>query len=231
VSEGRFDTVIIVAGGEGRRLGAPVPKQFLPLGGVPVLWHTLLAFHHYDPSLQIIVVLHPAWQDHWQETAAHLSPAIPYAVAGGGETRFHSVRNGLALARGIFTAVHDASRPLISPALLQRCFDAARRHGNAVPAIPVTDSLREVTAAGNRPVNRERFRSIQTPQIFPTPLLKKAFEQPYRPNFTDEATVVESLGEKIHLVEGERSNLKITTPFDMEVAEMLIRQQRKKQHP
>lgn len=220
------DAVIIVAGGEGRRLGGEVPKQFLPLGGVPVLWHTLRAFHRYDPSLQIIVVLHPAWTGHWQELSASLTPAITYRITAGGRTRFHSVRNGLALVEGDgLTAVHDASRPLVSEALLRRTFDAARGKGNAVPALPVTDSLREVTADGNRPVDRSRYRSIQTPQIFPTQLLKKAFRQPWEEAFTDEATVVEKTGERIHLTEGEKRNIKITTAFDLEVAEMILKKE------
>jgi len=218
------DVVIIVAGGEGRRLGGEVPKQFLPLAGTPVLWHTLRAFHDYDPSLQIIVVLHPSWTGHWKKISPSLRPAIDYQITGGGDTRFHSVQNGLALARpGGLTAVHDASRPLVSRELLERTFAAAREKGNAVPALPVTDSLREVTGDGNRPVDRSRYRSIQTPQIFPTQLLKKAFRQPWEPAFTDEATVVEKTGEKIHLTEGEEKNIKITTIFDMEVAEMLLK--------
>jgi len=218
------DTVIIVAGGEGRRLGGTVPKQFLPLGGLPVLWHTLLAFHRYDPALQIIVVLHPSWTDHWKKISATLLPAIPYDITEGGETRFHSVRNGLALAGdGGLTAVHDASRPLVTLQLLQRVFAAAREKGNAVPAIPVSDSLREITGDRSRPVDRSRYRSIQTPQIFRTQQLKEAFRQPYEPSFTDEATVVEKTGEKIHLVEGETRNIKITTALDLQVAEMIIK--------
>ncbi len=217
------DTVIIVAGGEGRRLGGPLPKQFLPLGEVPVLWHTLLAFHRYDPSLQIILVLHPDWTGHWQKVSRTLQPSIDYQITTGGETRFHSVANGLLLAEdGGLTAVHDASRPLVSRKLLERTFTAAREKGNAVPATAVHDSLREVTDDGNRPVDRNRYRSIQTPQIFPTRLLKEAFRQPYDPAFTDEATVAERMGVKIHLVEGEDRNIKITTAFDLKVAEMIL---------
>jgi 2-C-methyl-D-erythritol 4-phosphate cytidylyltransferase len=217
------DAVIIVAGGEGRRLGGEVPKQFLPLGDAPVLWHTLRAFHDYDPSLQIIVVLHPSWTGHWEKISSALQPAIDYEITTGGRTRFHSVRNGLARVRGDgLTAVHDASRPLVSRELLERTFTTAREKGNAIPAIPVTDSLREITAEGNRPVDRSRYRSIQTPQIFPTQLLKEAFRQPYEESFTDEATVVERTGENIYLAEGEKMNIKITTAFDLQVAELLL---------
>ncbi len=218
------DVVIIVAGGEGRRLGGEVPKQFLPLDGTPVLWHTLRAFHDYDPALQIIVVLHPSWSGHWEKISASLRPAIGYRTTSGGETRFHSVQNGLALARpGGLTAVHDASRPLVSRALLERTFAAAREKGNAVPVLPVTDSLREITPTGNRHVDRSRYCSIQTPQIFPTHLLQEAFRQPYEERFTDEATVVERTGEKIHLTEGEKRNIKITTAFDLQIAEMILK--------
>jgi len=223
------DTVIIVAGGTGRRMGGGLPKQFLLLDGVPVLWRTLQAFHRYDPSLELIVVIHPAWQEHWQRLAATLSPSLAYRLTTGGETRFHSVQRGLALARdeGLI-AVHDASRPLVSPALLDRLFGAARRHGNAVPAVAVTDSLREITGDTSRPADRERFRAIQTPQIFPAKTLKEAFRQDYRPAFTDEATVVETLGTTIHLVEGERENIKITTPFDLKVATLLLKEREQK---
>jgi len=218
------DSVIIVAGGEGKRMGQPVPKQFLMLGDHPVLWYTLQAFHNYDPGMPVILVLHKDWIAHWQEEIHGFSHFLNYKITAGGETRFHSVRNGLALIpEGDYTAVHDASRPLVSPALIERTFRAAREKGNAIPVLPVPDSLRILTSEGNRPLNRNRIFYVQTPQIFPTHLLKKAFLQEYLPEFTDEATVVENLGESIHLVEGEKRNMKITTEFDLEVARLLLR--------
>ncbi len=217
------DSVIIVAGGEGKRMGQLVPKQFLMLGDYPVLWHTLQAFHNYDPGMPVILVLHKDWITHWQKEIHRFSHSLNYKITSGGETRFHSVRNGLALiSEEGFTAVHDASRPLVSPALIERTFRTAREKGNAIPVLPATDSLRILTPEGNRPLDRNRVRYVQTPQIFPTPLLKKAFRQEYRPEFTDEATVIETLGEPVHLVEGEKRNMKITTEFDLQIAGMLL---------
>ncbi len=217
------DCVIIVAGGRGERMGKAIPKQFLPLGDYPVLWHTLAAFHRYDPALEIILVLHEEWIPAWKEMASTFRPAIRYRITGGGETRFHSVKKGLALAGdAVLTAVHDASRPLVSAALIERVFRTAREKGNAIPVVPATDSLRMITPGGNRPLDRTLVRYVQTPQVFRTELLKKAFRQEYRPVFTDEATVVESLGEKIYLAEGEVGNIKITTETDMETARILL---------
>ncbi|HHJ11375.1 MAG TPA: 2-C-methyl-D-erythritol 4-phosphate cytidylyltransferase [Bacteroidetes bacterium] len=217
------DSVIIVAGGEGKRMGQPIPKQFLMLGDYPVLWHSLLAFHNYDPDIPVILVLHKDWIAYWQEETRRFFPSLNYKITPGGETRFHSVRNGLTLIpEGDFTAVHDASRPLVSSALIERTFRAAREKGNAIPVLPATDSLRILTPEGNRPLDRRQVRYVQTPQIFPTDLLKKAFRQEYRPEFTDEATVVERLGKTIHMIEGEKRNIKITTGFDSKVARLLL---------
>ena len=217
------DAVIIVAGGTGKRMGQTIPKQFLMLDDFPVLWHTLLAFYSYDPALQIILVLHQDWMDYWKETSQHFLPFINYTVSAGGKTRFHSVKKGLTLVReGGLTAVHDASRPLVSVSLIRKVFRTAREKGNAIPVLPATDSLRIITPAGNHPIDRRQVRYVQTPQIFPTDILKKAFQQKYRQSFTDEATVVENLGETIYLVEGEKQNVKITTEFDLEVARILL---------
>ncbi len=217
------DAVIIVAGGEGKRMGHPVPKQFLILDRRPVLWHALTAFHRYDPDLTIILVLHKDWIPKWKEISASLHPDIRYHITAGGRTRFHSVKNGLArIEKADLVAVHDASRPLITTSLIDHAFKTARRKGNAVPAIPATDSLRIITPDGNKPLDRSTVRYIQTPQIFRMDILKKAFRQTYRPEFTDEATVVETLGESIHLTEGERRNIKITTEMDLKIAKTLL---------
>ncbi len=204
-------------------MNSPVPKQFLNLGEYPVLWHTIMAFYRYDPGLQLVLVLHKDRISYWRTLSASFLPKPDYLITAGGETRFHSVKNGLRLIETSgLTAVHDGSRPLISSELIRSAFQTAREKGNAVPVLPVSDSLRVITNDGNRPVDRSLFRSIQTPQIFPTDLLKKAFQQPFLPEFTDEATVVETLGESIHLVEGEKRNIKITTEFDLEIAKTLL---------
>lgn len=216
-------SAIIVAGGSGRRMGAPVPKQFLLLGGKPVLCRTIGAFHRFDPAMQLIVVLPENGIEQWRALCAEHGIRIPHAVVAGGAERFHSVRAGLKEVRhdGL-VAVHDGVRPLVSTGLIGRCFAAAERHAAAIPVLPVNSSVREVRDEGSRAIDRAALRMVQTPQCFRVPLLRKAFELPYDPAFTDEATLVERTGASVHLVEGEEANIKITTSVDMVVAETLL---------
>lgn len=216
-------SVIIVAGGAGSRMHSLVPKQFLPLAGKPVLMHTLEAFHAFRSDLQIVLVLPAGQISYWQDLCSSRPGfAVPHSIVAGGETRFHSVRNGLAAATGALTAVHDGVRPLVSTATLERCFRAAAEYGAAIPVIEPVDSIRCLAQGGSRSVDRSAYRLVQTPQVFRTSLLKEAYLQEYTPAFTDDASVVEAMGQTIHLVEGNRENLKITTPSDMAVAEALL---------
>lgn len=212
--------VIITAGGTGSRMGSEVPKQFLELNDVPVIVHSIRAFKQYSPNIAIVVVLPDGAVDHWEEIAEKYD--IDAKTCIGGDTRFASVKSGLELVGDGLLAVHDAARPMVTPALISRCFLEAAQQGNAVPVIPLTDSVRELSNDISRPAERERFRLVQTPQVFDTSLLKKAYEQAYRSSFTDDATVAEAFGTKIHLVEGEWSNIKITTKGDMLIAKALI---------
>jgi 2-C-methyl-D-erythritol 4-phosphate cytidylyltransferase len=213
--------VIVTAGGTGSRMGSDIPKQFLELNGVPVIVHGIHAFQQYSPNINILVVLPDGAIDHWTEMSDRYK--IDARTCTGGDTRFASVKNGLDLISGEgLVAVHDAARPLISPALIAQCFLAAANEGNAVPVIPLTDSVRELSNDVSRPAERERFRLVQTPQVFDVSLLKKAYEQAYRTSFTDDATVAEVFGVKIHLVEGERSNIKITTRDDILIASSFL---------
>ena len=192
--------VIITAGGKGSRMGSDIPKQFLELKGVPVIVHSIRAFKEYSSHINVVVVLPDGAIDHWTDIAEkHHVDAL---TCTGGETRFASVKNGLELVceKGL-VAVHDAARPLTTPALISQCFLVAAKEGNAVPVIPLTDSVRELSNDISRPAERERFRLVQTPQVFETGLLKKAYEQAYRSSFTDDTTVAEAFGVKIHLVE------------------------------
>ena len=224
-----MDAVIIVAGGAGSRMQSNVPKQFLPLAGKPVLMHTLEAFHAFRRDLQIVLVLPAGQMNYWQELCkARPGFAVPHSLVAGGETRFHSVRCGLAAASGRLTAVHDGVRPLVSGDTLERCFRAAARWGAAVPVVEPVDSMRCLVEGGSRAVDRSAYRLVQTPQVFRTSLLKEAYLQAYTSRFTDDASVVEAMGHTIHLVEGNRENLKLTTPFDMMVAEALLAERR---HP
>lgn len=220
-------TILIVAGGRGTRMGGPQPKQFLELAGRPVLMHTLEAFDRWDASARLIVVLPEDQIDTWKRLCeAHVFGRIHRVVAGG-ETRFHSVRNGLdAVASDGLIAVHDGVRPLVAPSVIAACFAAAADGGAAVPVVPVVESVREVDAdGGSRPVDRARFRVVQTPQVFRADVLRAAYCLPYDPRFTDDASVVEASGVAVRLVPGNRENIKLTTPMDLLLAEQLMRRE------
>ena len=219
------DYVIIVAGGKGLRMGSDIPKQFLPIGGRPVLMRTIERFHQYSPTLQIILVLPRAQQDYWLQLCQEYDFRVEYQLADGGETRFHSVQNGLALipddAQGV-VGIHDGVRPFPSIDVIRNCYETARTQKAVIPVIPVVETLRHVSE-GTKP--RADYRLVQTPQCFDIQLLKAANHQPYNDGFTDDASVVEAFGFDITLVEGNRENIKITTPYDLLIAEALI------QHP
>ena len=232
-----MDYVIIVAGGKGLRMGSDIPKQFLPIGGKPVLMRTLERFREYFPTLQIILVLPKTQQDYWRQLCKEYNFPLPvttplpqqggagdgaYLLADGGETRFHSVQHGLALipddAEGV-VGVHDGVRPFPSIEVIASCYETARTAKAVVPVIPVVETLRHVTE-GTKP--RGDYRLVQTPQTFDIQLLKAANRQPYTDAFTDDASVVEAFGFDITLVKGNRENIKITTPYDLKIADVLI---------
>lgn len=221
-----MDYIIIVAGGKGLRMGGDIPKQFLPVAGIPVLMRTMMRFREYSPDIQIILVLPKAQQEYWNSLCRQHQFNIPYLLADGGKTRFHSVQNGLALvpddADGV-VGVHDGVRPFVSVDTIRRCYDEARSSKAVVPVIPVVETVRHLAANGSsRTVPRDEYRLVQTPQCFDIQLLKAANKQPYNDGFTDDASVVEAFGYSITLVDGNRENIKITTPGDMKMAEMLI---------
>ena len=215
--------VIITAGGKGTRMGSEVPKQFIELNGLPVIMHTIKAFTNYSSDINIILVLPEDGMDEWDRIIKKYPLETEFHLCTGGEKRFDSVKNGLELIEGEgLVAIHDAVRPMVSEKLISDCFLTAAKEGNAVPAIPVQDSMREVSGDHCRPAKRDAFRLVQTPQVFDISLIKKAYEQAYRSSFTDDATVAEALGAKIHLVDGEKKNIKITTQEDLIVAKALI---------
>lgn len=217
------DYIIIVAGGKGQRMGSDIPKQFLPIGGKPVLMRTIERFHHFSEALRIILVLPKAQQAYWHELCEQYQFDVPYMLADGGETRFHSVQHGLALipddAQGV-VGVHDGVRPFPAIDVIRRCYDTARTAKAVIPVTPVVETLRHITE-GTKP--RGDYRLVQTPQTFDIQLLKAANRQPFSEAFTDDASVVESYGHAITMVEGNRENIKITTPFDLAIAETLCR--------
>jgi len=214
---------VIVAGGSGLRMGTAVPKQFLPLLGQPVLWYTLTAFLDSFPDLEIILVLPEAHMKTGQEIIQSTRHPGRIQVTTGGETRFHSVRNGLSHIRHhSIVFVHDGVRCLLTPQLVHRCYYEALERGNAIPATRAVDSIRIENFNGNAQMDRNKVRIIQTPQTFYSDIIKAAFEQEYDESFTDEASVVERLGVKINLVDGEESNIKITRPVDILIAEKIL---------
>ena len=230
-----MDYVIIVAGGKGLRMGSDIPKQFLPVGGIPVLMRTMMRFREYSPTLQIILVLPKAQQDYWQQLCKEYHFDIAYQLTDGGETRFHSVQHGLALvpddAEGV-VGIHDGVRPFPSVEVIRNCYETARTAKAVIPVIPVVETVRRLTpenldkpdnpkAPSSVTVPRNDYRLVQTPQCFDIQLLKAANGQPYNDGFTDDASVVEAFGFDITLVDGNRENIKITTPYDLKIAEVL----------
>ena len=215
--------VVIVAGGSGKRMGAEVPKQFLELAGRPVLMHTIERFKAFSESIEIITVLPENQLRHWLDLQKQYSFTVPQTIVKGGSTRFHSVRNGLKFvnAPGI-VAIHDGVRPFVSIDTIRRCFSIAEKLGNAIPTISPIESLRIVTESGSRPVDRFHVKQIQTPQVFNAELIKKAYLQEYKPQYSDDATVLENTGEKINLIEGNRENIKITNPEDLIISKALL---------
>lgn len=218
---------ILVAGGQGLRMGGDVPKQFLPLGGRPVLMHTIDRFREVFPDMHIIVVLPLGQHDYWHDLCRRHHLEGGFLTAPGGDTRFHSVLNGLNaipadVSEGL-VGVHDGVRPFVSRDTLRRCYEEAARSGTAVPVTPVVETLRHVSPDGeSMTVPRSDYRLVQTPQVFSLALLRQAYRQPYAPQFTDDASVVEALGERITLVEGNRENIKLTTPADLLLAKGIM---------
>lgn len=219
-------TIIIVAGGQGNRMASETPKQFLILAGKPILVHTINQFIKYDPSIQIILVLPESHIHLWEEIAMEYRVNHKIDVVSGGETRYESVQNGMNLVNTekeiAVIGIHDGVRPLVSDSTIRTCFEHAFQTGNAIPCLPIEETLRKVTKHTSEWVNRDEYVSIQTPQCFKTEVLQNAYAQNYNPVFTDDASVVESIGQKMNLVQGNRENIKITRPEDLILAEKLM---------
>ena len=216
---------ILVGGGSGSRMQQDIPKQFLLLDGKPVLMHTLEAFYHSEPRPEIVVVLNVDFHEYWEKLCKTHQFSIPHTLVKAGQERFFSVKNGLKLVKGkALVAIHDAVRPIIKKDKIEHAFSYAEVHGNAVLAIPSKDSVRLSDTKENKAVARELVYLIQTPQIFTSTMLKKAYLQEFRTSFTDDASVVEHAGVAIHLVEGDPKNIKITYPEDLALAEVFLKQ-------
>ena len=222
--------LIVVAGGKGQRMGGVLPKQFQLLGGRPVLMVTLERLYALDNTLNIVLVLPKEHLGLWDELCLKYSFAVPLVVTEGGNTRFHSVKNGLDTIQDDVTledalvGVHDGVRPFVSQRVLDEAYREAWNNGAVIPMIELQDSLRQIIGGegASQTVPRDRYRLVQTPQVFRLSLLRRAYEQRYVEVFTDDASVVEAMGERVFAVEGNRENIKLTTPFDMMIANTLL---------
>ncbi|HRH34402.1 MAG TPA: IspD/TarI family cytidylyltransferase [Catalimonadaceae bacterium] len=215
---------LIVAAGSGTRMGSAVPKQLQELDGIPLAIHSGIQFRRIQPGMELAYVVSKGTESVWQPLLDQYFPEGNVRCVEGGKTRYESVKNGIASLKGTegLVAIHDAARPFIRPKMLIRAFESALEHGNAVLAVPVKDSLRQLTPSGSMAVKRDDFFAVQTPQIFKLKDLKPVYQQVENPLFTDDATVMELAGYPIHLVEGSYHNIKITTPDDWFIAERIL---------
>lgn len=220
-------TVIITAGGIGKRMGSELPKQFLVLGGKPVLVHTLELFFKYDPTIEIILTLPNEWRGYWETVIDKYYCRVPHIVVNGGEERYHSIQNALKRCSGNLIAVHDGVRPFVSFETLDRCFSALNQYGAVVPVLKLKESIRQTNENTTKAVDRSNYRLVHTPQCFHAAVLRQAYQQAYHDKVTDDACLVEELGYTIHLVESNEENIKLTTPFDFLIAETIIQKSTK----
>jgi 2-C-methyl-D-erythritol 4-phosphate cytidylyltransferase len=215
--------VIIVAGGIGTRMQTEIPKQFLVLGNKPVLMHSMEAFFNYDRNINMVLALPESQFDFWKKLCTEYQFTFPHFLVPGGETRFQSVKNALNLISEGLVAIHDGVRPLVSQSTIQVTFQKAEQLGNAIPITDMTDSVRIVNKGGHAAFDRDQIKVVQTPQVFRAKEIMPAYQQAYKPAFTDDATVLEDFGKDVYLVEGNPENIKITTPGDLLIAETLLK--------
>jgi 2-C-methyl-D-erythritol 4-phosphate cytidylyltransferase len=215
-------TVIITAGGIGNRMKSDIPKQFLLVHGKCILEHTINSFFDYDNSIQIILTLPENWINYWNEYCLKNSMTIKHKIISGGKERYHSIQNALAIAEGELIAIHDGVRPLVSQQTLINAFDLAEKRGNAVPIFPLKESIRYVELNHSKSLDRNFYYAVQTPQIFHKTLIFQAYNNPFHQAITDDASLVEEIGASIHTFIGNEENIKITTPFDLKIAELYL---------
>jgi len=218
-----MNAVVVVAGGEGRRMKSDIPKQYLDLAGKPLIIHTLERFLLFDPNIKIILVMAAGHRNFWDVISISYDLSRGITVAPGGESRYESVKNGLqCIEEDCIVGIHDAVRPFVSVSTIENCYAAAARAGSGIPVVEMDESVRLVDDSDQSThLDRMRLKRVQTPQVFRSEMIKKAYRQPYRPDFTDDASVFEALFGKVTLVEGNQENIKITTPVDMQLASVL----------
>ena len=215
-------SVIITAGGIGKRMNSSLPKQFMPIHDKPILMHTIEKFYHFDPTIQIIITLPTAWKDYWEMLVLETNFKIPHRVINGGKERYHSIKNALKYCLGDYISIHDGVRPLVSHSTLKNCARKIRDHDAIIPVVPLIDSLRMKNNENTKAVDRSEFLLVQTPQCFKADVIKKAYNQPYHTQITDDATLVEEAGFSITTVDGNSENIKITNQSDLKYAALFL---------
>jgi 2-C-methyl-D-erythritol 4-phosphate cytidylyltransferase len=214
---------IITAGGIGKRMNSVLPKQFLELGNKPILLVTLENLHAFDSQAEFIITLPTDWMDYWKEILTKHSCTIPHQVISGGQERFHSIKNALEAASGEVIAIHDGVRPFVSHQTLERLFQNLNSNKAVIPVFSIKESLRKIDISETEHVNRDNFKLVQTPQCFERTVIIEAYQQDFNNTFTDDASVVEANGCTIAWVDGNEENIKITSPFDLLVAQTLLK--------
>jgi 2-C-methyl-D-erythritol 4-phosphate cytidylyltransferase len=215
-------SIIITAGGVGKRMKSKLPKQFINLNGRPILMHTIERVYKIDPKLEIILTLPEKHLKTWKQLCIDHKFKVAHHTVNGGDERFHSVKNALNFSTGSIIGIHDGVRPVISRKMVNNLFDEAEKKGAVIPVVEINESLRKITAKNYKAVDRSKYRIVQTPQVFKADILKKAYQNPYQKEITDDATLVEKSGQKIYMVEGDINNIKITYPRDMLLVEQLL---------
>ncbi len=216
-------TVIVTAGGIGKRMGSTIPKQFLLLKGKPLLCWTIQKFYEFDSKIQILVSLPKDWMDFWKKLCQENNFVVPHQLVEGGKERFHSIQNALSFAQGNVISIHDGVRPLLSNDLIQKGFEVATLKGSAVPVVELKESIRELNGSRSCAAPRSNYRIVQTPQTFQKEIILKAYQQEFEVNMTDDACLIESIGFSVELIDGETQNIKVTDPVDFALAELLLK--------
>ena len=215
-------SVIITAGGIGKRMNLSLPKQFIVINEKPLLMYTIEKFYHFDPKFQIIITLPDEWKEYWEALIVENKFNIPHRVVSGGEERYHSIKNALSYCYGDSVWIHDGVRPLVNEKTLNSCAKAIRKHDAVIPIIAVPDSLRRVQGSQSNAVPRSEYVFVQTPQCFKRDVILKAYNIPFSQEITDDASLVEQLGVEIKSVQGNVENIKITNKFDVKFAELYL---------
>ncbi|MBL1280857.1 MAG: 2-C-methyl-D-erythritol 4-phosphate cytidylyltransferase [Fluviicola sp.] len=216
-------SIIITAGGIGKRMGSSLPKQFIAINDKPLLMHTIEKFYHFDPKVQIVITLPEEWREYWEALIADHNFKIPHRVVAGGKERFHSIKNALEYCYGDYISIHDGVRPLVSHDTMKNCVKVLHKHDAVIPVIAVVDSMRMKNEKTTKAVDRTDYLLVQTPQCFKKEVITAAYEQQYHKGITDDASLVEEAGYKIKTVEGNIENIKITNQSDLKYAGLFLK--------